>query len=401
MDNRIDGLVVMFQDITARRQAERDTARSEERLRLLVDGVIDAAIFSMTKDGVIDSWNRGAERIFGYRAEHVVGHNFDVLFTPEDRASGVPKRELDYARRDGRTLHERFHLRSDGTRFFASGATTLLGDGLGFAQIARDLTVPHRAAEALREARAETDRRVAEHTRELQSVVAEHGEAQEHVVSLLRKIVTAQEDERGRIARNLHDQLGQQLTALRLSLERAQERLVQSGIGDDEIERALNLTHQIDDDVGFLSWELRPAVLEHLGLGVALPRYAHEWSQHYGLEVDYKGDSYQIGHLTHETEVAFYRVAQEALTNVAKHAHASRVDMMLESRDHTVVLVIEDDGVGFDTGDSTVTGRGVGLIGMRERAGLIGAEFEIESKSGEGTSVFIKYNRPSAPPTEP
>jgi two-component system CheB/CheR fusion protein len=397
-DDRIDGLVLMFQDVTARREAEGNRARSEERLKLLVDGVLDSAIFTMTQDGVIDSWNRGAERMFGYRAEQIVGLEFDVLFAADDRASGTPKQELDAAQRDGRTLHERYHLRNDGTRFFASGVTTRLGDGLGFAQIARDLTAPHRAAEALREARAETDRRVAEHARELQAVVAEHGAAQDHVVSLLRKIVTAQEDERGRIARNLHDQLGQRLTALRLSLERAQERLAKDGTSENELERALNLTHEIDSDVGFLSWELRPAVLEHLGLGVALPRYVREWSDHYGLEVEYKGDGYRTILLTHEAEVAFYRIAQEALTNIAKHAHASRIDMMLESRDHTVVLVVEDDGVGFDTGDGTVTGRGVGLLGMRERAGLIGAEFEIESKPGQGTSIFVKYRRPTAPP---
>jgi signal transduction histidine kinase len=222
------------------------------------------------------------------------------------------------------------------------------------------------------------------------------------VINLLRKIVTAQEDERGRIARNLHDQLGQRLTALRLALERAQERGATAGTsGDDEIARALDLTHQIDADVGFLSWELRPAVLEHLGIGVALPRYVNEWSEHYGLEVAYKGDAYHTGLLTHEAEVAFYRIAQEALTNVAKHAHASRIDMMLESRDHSVVLVIEDDGVGFDTGDSTVTGRGIGLLGMRERAALIDAKFEVESKPGEGTSIFVTYRRPESAASQP
>jgi two-component system CheB/CheR fusion protein len=400
-EDRIDGVVVMFQDITSRRQAERDTARSEERLRLLIDGVLDSAIFTMKPEGIIDSWNRGAERMFGYRADQIVGRSFDTLFTPEDRASGAPKRELDAAQRDGRFAHQRFHMRGDGRRFFASGVTTRLGEGLGFAQIARDLTAPHHAEQALRQAQVETDRRVAEHARELRSVIADHGAAQEHVVSLLRKVVTAQEDERGRIARNLHDQLGQQLTALRLSLERAQERLVQSGINDEEVERSLSLTHQIDADVGFLAWELRPAVLEHLGLGIALPRYVHEWSAHYGLEVAYKGDSYQMGHLTHEAEVAFYRIAQEALTNIAKHAHASRIDVMLESRDHSVVLVVEDDGIGFDTGDSAVTGQGVGLLGMRERAGLIGAEFEVESKPDEGTSIFVKYRRSIAPPSPP
>jgi len=147
----------------------------------------------------------------------------------------------------------------------------------------------------------------------------------------------------------------------------------------------------IDDDVGFLSWELRPAVLDHLGLGVALPRYAREWSEHYGIEVQCKCDSFQTGRLTPEGVVALYRIAQEALTNVAKHAHASRVDVLLESREDSVVLVVEDDGVGFDGSDSSMRDRGVGLLGMRERAALIGAQFEIESKPGEGTSIFVRY----------
>ena len=239
--------------------------------------------------------------------------------------------------------------------------------------------------------KTDTDHRVAERTRALQAAVQEEQAAREHVVNLLRKVVTAQEDERGRIARNLHDQLGQRLTALRLSLERVQEHLQRQAIRDDELERALNLTHMIDDDVGFLSRELWPAVLDHLGLGVALPRYAREWSDHYGIEVQCKCDSFQTGRLTPEGEVALYRISQEALTNVAKHAHASRVDVLLESRDDSVVLVVEDDGVGFDPSGGSVRDRGVGLLGMRERAALIGADFEIESKSGEGTSIFVRY----------
>jgi len=143
--------------------------------------------------------------------------------------------------------------------------------------------------------------------------------------------------------------------------------------------------------VGFLSWELRPAVLDHLGLGMALPRYAREWAEHYGIEVACKCDSFPTGRLTHEGEVAFYRIAQEAMTNVAKHAHASRVDVMLESHDDSVLLVVEDDGIGFDPSDSSVRDRGVGMLGMRERAALIGADFQIESKPGDGTSIFVRY----------
>ena len=400
-DNRIDGVVLMFQDITARRQAERELALSEERLRLLVENALDYAIFTMTHDGVIESWNRGAERMFGYRGDQIIGQSFALLFTPEDRKAGAAEAELAAARRDGRAIHERNHVRGDGTRFFASGVTTRLGDGLGFAQIARDLTEPQRAAAALSQALADTDQRIAERTSELVSTVAEQGAAQEHIVGLLRKIVHAQEDERGRIARNLHDQLGQRLTALRLSLERAQERLAKDGTSDHELERALNLTHLIDADVGFLSWELRPAVLDHLGLSVALPRYAREWSDHYGIEVACKCDAVPAGILTHDAEVAFYRIAQEALTNVAKHAHASRVDIMLEPGDHSVLLVIEDDGVGFDPGDRNVTDRGIGLLGMRERAALIGAAFEIESKPGDGVSIFVRYRRPDPPSSHP
>ena len=295
--------------------------------------------------------------------------------------------------RRGRVNDERFHVRRDGTLFFASVVTTRLGEeaDIGFATIARDLTTQRQAADTLRQAKDDLDYQVAERTSALQSAVEEQLLAQDHVVSLLRKVVTAQEDERGRIARNLHDQLGQRLTALRLSLERVQEGLgTNNGKGREEVERALNLTHLIDDDVGFLSWELRPAVLDHLGLGVALPRYAREWSDHYGIEVQCKCDSFQTGRLTAEAVVALYRITQEALTNVAKHAHASRVDVLLESRDDSVVLVVEDDGVGFDRSDGSVD-RGVGLLGMRERAALIGAQFEIESKPGEGTSIFVRY----------
>ncbi len=392
-DDHIDGVVLMFQDITARRHAEREVALSEERLRLLINSVTDYAIFTMTPEGRIHSWNTGAQRMFGYSSEDIVGRPFDVLFTQEDRDANVPATELERARSEGRALDERYHVRKDGTLFYASGVNARLGDesGLGFAKIARDLSSQQRAADDLRQAHADLDQRVTDRTRELETSVAKHQAAQAHVVSLLRKVVTAQEDERGRIARNLHDQLGQRLTALRLSLERVQDRLTKNDERSEELERALSLTNMIDGDVGFLSWELRPAVLDHLGLGVALPRYVRQWAEHYGIEVECKCDSFSTGRLPHEGEVAFYRVAQEALTNVAKHANASRVDVMLEGREDSVLLVVEDDGVGFDPSDGSVLDRGVGLLGMRERAALIGADFQIESKPGDGTSIFVRY----------
>jgi PAS domain S-box-containing protein len=392
VDNRIDGLVLTFRHITPRLDSELTVARSEERLRILIDSATDYAIFTMTDSGEIDSWNTGAERMFGYRSDQIIGCNFDVLFTAEDRVSGVAAAEISKARRDGRALDERYHVRRDGSLFYASGVTTRLSDGsLGFAKIARDLTGQQQAAQALRDAHGALETRVDERTRQLAEEVKLHHSAQVHVVNLLRKVVTAQEDERGRIARNLHDQLGQRLTELRLSLERIQARSELIAGADEELSRTLALVQTIDSEVGFLAWELRPAVLDHLGLDVALPRYVREWSEHYGIEAKYGGDGLHADGISREAEIALYRIAQEALTNVAKHAQASRVDVFLESRDGYLVLVVEDDGVGFDPEHAATRERGIGLLGMRERAGLIGAQFELESRSGEGTSIFVRY----------
>ena len=282
--------------------------------------------------------------------------------------------------------------------FHASSVTTRLGDrdGLGFAKIARDLTHQQDAAQGLTDAHAALEVRVGERTRELAAEVKSHQTSQLHVVNLLRKVVTAQEDERGRIARNLHDQLGQRLTALRLSLERLQDATSGRPRAEDELAKIMTLVQSIDSEVSFLAWELRPAVLDHLGLAVALPRYVHEWAEHYGIEVKYQGDAFEPEAMSREAEIALYRIAQEALTNVAKHAHANRVDVLLESRDGAVTLVIEDDGVGFEPENTTFRERGIGLVGMRERAGLIGAEFELEASAGEGTSVFVRYLPPPA-----
>ena len=385
LDDRIDGVVITFQDVTERRHAEEKFRQGEERLRLLVDGAIDYAIFTMTRDGVIDSWNSGAERMFGYGADAIIGRHFEVLFTAEDRAAAVPERELLAAHEHGRSADERFHVRRDGSRFYCSGATIRLGESLGFAKIARDLSVQQQAAEALRVVQAEFDSRVRERTGVLEAEVQARAQAHEHVSALLRRIVTAQEDERARIARDLHDQLGQQLTALRLTLQRQGER-----DRTQEVEQALILTQQIDRDLDFLSWQLRPAVLDDVGLGAALPLFVKEWSAHYRILAEYQAGKYPEGKLGRDAELVFYRVAQEALNNVVKHAHASRVDVLLEARDGIVVMVVEDDGVGFDAADRTTREKGIGIVGMQERASLIGATLDVESRSGDGTSVYLR-----------
>ena len=384
-DNHIDGVVVTFHDVTERRNAEMRVRQSEERLRMLIDGALDYAIFTMTEDGAIDSWNAGAERMFGYSADEVIGRNFDMLFTTEDRAADIPSKELVEARRVGRASDERYHVRKNGSRFFCSGITRRLGSGgLGFAKIARDLTAQQQSAEALQRAHGDLDLRVRQRTIELETAVKDQEAGKLAITSLLHRLVSAQEDERRRIARDLHDHLGQQLTALRLGLERIQP----DGAGE-EVGRALTLAHQIGRDLDFLAWELRPSALDELGLAAALPRFVTEWSTHVGIPAEFRFGGFEPGHLPRDAEVAFYRVAQEALNNVSKHAHPTRVDVILAASDGQVVLVIEDDGIGFDPSEIPAAD-GFGLAGMRERAAAVGGTLQVESTPGKGTSIFLR-----------
>jgi len=153
----------------------------------------------------------------------------------------------------------------------------------------------------------------------------------------------------------------------------------------------LTLVRQTDSEVDFLAWELRPAALDDLGLLAALPRYLNEWSAHHGIKTNFQTTGTLPGRLTPEAETTLYRVTQEALTNVLKHAHATRVDVVLEGHKNMVALVIEDDGVGFDHGAVDKAGAGIGLVGMRERAALINATLQVESAPGTGTTIYLRY----------
>jgi two-component system, chemotaxis family, CheB/CheR fusion protein len=398
IDDRIDGVSMTFHDVSDWRQAESRVRTSEERLRFLVESAADYAILTMTGDGTIDSWNMGAERTFGYRTEEILGQDAAILFTPEDRALGIPAQELNTARIIGKADDERWHIRKDGTRFYCSGVVTRIGDGprFGFAKIARDLTAQRQSEMELQNAHSDLEAKVGVRTAQLQAEVERHLGAQQDVLRLLHKLVTAQEDERARIARDLHDQLGQQLTALRLALERHRDSHHARGQADEDLERALALTQEVDSQVDFLAWQLRPAVLDDLGLLAALPRFLNEWSEHYGIRTDFQTTGQFPRRMSPDVETAFYRVTQEALNNVVKHAHATRVDVVLEGLSDAIRLVIEDDGVGFDAAAADKSLTGVGLANMRERAVLIGAVLQIETSPGKGTTIYLRYPRDAA-----
>jgi PAS domain S-box-containing protein len=350
-------------DISERKEIEEAFRTSSERLRLLIESTSDYAIFTTTLDNRLDSWNAGAEKIFGWTEKEAVGQSGAIIFTPEDRAKGEQEKEIKTALRKGRAPDERFHLKKDGTRFYVSGVMNLLrdaeGSARGFVKICRDMTERIEAEKA------------------------------QHDKEMLQKLVGAQEDERKRIARDLHDELGQKLTALRLKLENVRKICEEEEICGG-IDEAQQLAKHIDADVDFLAWELRPAALDDLGLVAATENYVREWSRHSGVTVEFHASGLKRMRLAPEVETNFYRITQEALNNTHKHAKATRASVLIEKGDGSVILIIEDDGKGFNVKDKKSRSKGLGLTGMQERAALVGGTLEIESAPGQGTTIFAR-----------
>jgi PAS domain S-box-containing protein len=407
-EDHINGVVVTFLDVSAHKLAEDELRQAEERLRLIVESVQDYAIFSVTPDNRVSYWNAGAERVFGFAEAEIMGRPIDAVFTPEDREAGVPAAELAEALESGRAADERWHIRKDGARFYASGVVRpVLRDGAlyGFVKVARDLTTERTAEEVLRRAHDGLEARVGARTVELRNTVEamlaevkERRAAEEHARTLVGQLVTAQEDERRRISRDLHDLLGQQLTAIRLKLSALRDACGASEELCAQVEAVQELAERVDSEVDFLAWELRPSALDDLGLAAALTNFVCEWSKHYSVPAEIQVAGFGTGglRLPPQTETCLYRITQEALNNVSKYAQAARVAVVLERRDGHAVLVVEDDGVGFDPDAKMAEATSLGLVGMRERATLAGGSLEIESAPGGGTTVYARV--PVAPP---
>jgi len=228
-------------------------------------------------------------------------------------------------------------------------------------------------------------------------IVGTHFDLTERVerarVEMLRRLVFAQEDERRRIAREMHDQFGEQLTALTHRIAAVETAAAGRAELQPAIDALQQVAQQIDRDVDHLVWELRPTALDDLGLRAALSNYLQAWSARTGVAAELHTSGLLDDRLAPDAETTLYRIAQEALTNVAKHSRASSVEIILDRRPDHVLLVVEDDGAGFDPAART---QGFGLLGMQERAALVGASLQIESSPGQGTSILVRMADTSA-----
>ena len=197
----------------------------------------------------------------------------------------------------------------------------------------------------------------------------------------LRRIVAAQELERRRLARELHDETGQALTSILLGLKQLE------GAEPASVEALRELVVATLQDVRRLAVELRPKVLDDFGLVPALERLAQSFAEQTGIAVDLEAGAI-TERLPAEVETAIYRIVQEALTNVVKHAHAHRVSVFLTRNNRRIKALIEDDGQGFSP--EAATGDGIGLIGMRERIELLDGTLTVESTSTSGTAIAVE-----------
>ncbi len=205
-------------------------------------------------------------------------------------------------------------------------------------------------------------------------------------------IINAQEEERKRVARELHDETSQVLTSLLISLAILEESIT-SQQARDRIAETRQLAHQTLRAIRNLSLDLRPSALDDLGLLPALRWYIKEYQQKFSIEVDFQASGFK-GRLPAELETVLYRIVQEALTNVARHAHAHKVIVRLEEDQDEIDAIISDDGRGFDaekTQKMPGAGQehGWGLVGMHERASLLDGNLTITSRPEQGTRIHV------------
>lgn len=386
--NRILGIALLW--ITAVLVARARRAKLDDatrRLGAIVESSSDA-ILSVTPDGFVTTWNAGAERIFGYTATEMIGGSIlrliPALF-PRDKAW------LLATVRGAHDIHtyDAVRLTKDGRCIDVSVTLSPLKDAVGqfvgVSKVIRDISERKRGEALLKQAHEALEIKVQERTAELSS-------ANHSLRELSSRLMHVQEEERSRLARDLHDEIGQLLTALKIDLQEIQHG-GEAQVRSDSLTDSLELVDRLLTQVRTLALDLRPSLLDDLGLVPALRWYANRQAQRNGWVLSLSVEGI-VGRVAVTIEVACFRVVQEALTNVAKYANAKAVDLTLRRHDNEVTLVIQDDGVGFDVmlaRQRAQGGQSIGVLGMQERVRLAGGALEISSEVGQGTRLELSF----------
>ncbi|HJT66639.1 MAG TPA: PAS domain S-box protein [Pyrinomonadaceae bacterium] len=349
-------LATKLHDVQARNEA---MCQSEERYRELFENSKDA-LYLHDMSGRYTSVNRAAERLSGYTREELIGRHFSN-FVPAEYANHVREQLCKKLETAGETTYEVEMIMKSGQRIPVEVSSRLIvenGLPVSVQGCVRDISERKRAQEASR--------------------------------TYSRKLIEAQEAERRRISLELHDQVGQVLTAVKMNLHALQKACAQPEILKS-IQENLSVIDEAADQVRDLSVALRPALLDDFGLVVAVRWYLERQSKNTGVAAEFVSLSLdEDDRFTAELETACFRIVQEGVTNIIRHARASRLSVRLERTGADLMLVIADDGCGFNVKTTLADGHGLatlGLRGMEERAQAVGGTLLIDSAPGRGTQV--------------
>lgn len=347
-----------------RQRSDQALRESEEQFRSIVETTREW-IWSIDLKGHLTYSNPAVESILGYQPEELLDKPSLKLLHPED--SEILTAQLADAilhQRGWSSLKLRWRHKNDSYRWLESNSVPLFnahGTLVGFRGTDRDVT----------------ERKMAKSAR----------------AQLQLRLVTVQEEERHRIARELHDQMGQSLAALMLGLK--------SLLNHDELKKPTRVQiehlHKLANDLAIevhrLALDLRPTALDDLGLEAALSNYIEEWSMRWQISADFHSFGFTNRRLPSHLETTIYRIVQEALTNTLRHARAKNISVILELRGDRVSVIVEDNGCGFEADAMMklpVRERRLGLLGMEERVALVGGGLSIESTPGAGTSLYVR-----------
>ena len=361
------GIVVAAREVLV---AEQRTEASQARLGAIVDSAMDAIITTDEAQNIV-LFNRAAEQLFRVRREEMIGTRLDRLIPARFR--GAHRGHVDQFGRTGVTSRRMgdvttlWALRPGTEEEFPIEASIsqALEDGRRyFTVILRDITVRKQAEDALLASQ-----------RELRELSA--------------RVLEAREDEKARIARELHDELGQLLTALKMDLSWLRERVREDEVAP-KLEEMGRLLDQTVSSTRRISADLRPLMLDDLGLADAASWLVDDFGKRYGIasRIEINADG-GLEHLPKNVATTVYRAIQESLTNVARHSGARNAWVLLAAQDGSLEVEVEDDGRGIAPED-LAKGRSLGLKGMRERISFIGGTFEVARAPRGGTRLKIR-----------